>query len=128
MKATEAALTKKDIDAELSQRDFMQEFLSKLPKVIDFGEHGKDDQDDPPEDSNALAEKALEHQEEQRKKGRTSASPKRFWRFRTVKSSESESCHLEPEPEPESEPEPKPESFVGACSFLREISPPSESK
>ena len=117
VKATEAALTKKEIDAELSelvkagkllpaqkammadfmasldgekgvvefgedssegehkkslnQRDFMRKFLTKLPKAVDFKEHGKDDNEDPPEDSNALAAKALEFQEAERQKGRT---------------------------------------------------------
>lgn len=60
-----------DDKKSLNQRDFMREFLGKLPKAVDFKEHGKDDNEDPPEDSNALAAKALEYQEEQRKNGKT---------------------------------------------------------
>ncbi|MGI2027788.1 hypothetical protein [Endozoicomonas acroporae] len=54
-----------------SQQAFMKEFLGKLPKAVDFKEHAADDQEQPPENSNELAQKALEYQEEQRKKGRT---------------------------------------------------------
>ena len=60
-----------DNKKSLSQRDFMREFLSKLPKAVDFEEHGKGDQEEPPENSNALAARALEYQEAERKKGRT---------------------------------------------------------
>ncbi len=54
-----------------SQQAFMKAFLGKLPKAVDFKEHAADDQEQPPENSNELAQKALEYQEEQRKKGRT---------------------------------------------------------
>ena len=54
-----------------SQRAFMREFLSQLPKAVDFKEHSKDDDDTPPENSNELAQQALEYQETERKKGRT---------------------------------------------------------
>ena len=44
---------------------------SKLRSSVDFKEHAADDQEQPPENSNELAQKAPEYQEEQRKKGRT---------------------------------------------------------
>ena len=54
-----------------SQRAFMREFLTKLPKAVDFGEHGAGGQEEPPTNSNELAQKAIEYQETQRKQGRT---------------------------------------------------------
>ncbi len=55
----------------LSQQAFMREFLGKLPKQVDFNERTAGDNDEPPANSNELAQKALEYQEEQRKSGRT---------------------------------------------------------
>ena len=54
-----------------NQRTFMREFLSKLPKAVDFGEHGAGGQEEPPANSNELAQKAIEYQEAQKAKGRT---------------------------------------------------------
>ncbi len=60
-----------DQKQSFTQQSFMQAFLSKLPKAVDFKEHSSDDQEKPPENSNELAQQALEYQEEQKKKGRT---------------------------------------------------------
>ncbi|WP_066018693.1 hypothetical protein, partial [Endozoicomonas atrinae] len=60
-----------DQKQSFSQQAFMKDFLGKLPKAVDFKEHSADDQEQPPENSNELAQMALEYQEEQRKKGRT---------------------------------------------------------
>ena len=54
-----------------NQRTFMREFLSKLSKAVDFGEHGAGGQEEPPANSNELAQKALQYQESERGKGRT---------------------------------------------------------
>lgn len=60
-----------DQKQSFSQQSFMQAFLNKLPKAVDFKEHSADDQETPPENSNELAQKALEYQEGQKQKGRT---------------------------------------------------------
>lgn len=60
-----------DSKKSYSQREFMRQFLNKLPKAVDFNEHSGDDDKEVPQNSNELAQRALEYQEEQRKKGRS---------------------------------------------------------
>ncbi|OQX40164.1 MAG: hypothetical protein B0D91_00280, partial [Oceanospirillales bacterium LUC14_002_19_P2] len=54
----------------LDQRTYLLKFLSGLPQQVDFNEHGKDDQSEPPASSDELARKALAYQEQARKEGR----------------------------------------------------------
>ena len=54
----------------LDQRAYLLKFLSGLPQQVDFNEHSKDDQSEPPTSSDELARKALAYQEQARKEGR----------------------------------------------------------
>ncbi|GAA4648146.1 hypothetical protein GCM10023116_04100 [Kistimonas scapharcae] len=54
----------------LDQRTYLLKFLSGLPQQVDFNEHSKDDQSEPPASSDELARKALAYQEQARKEGR----------------------------------------------------------
>ena len=54
----------------LDQRTYLLKFLSGLPQQVDFNEHSKDDQSEPPASSDELAREALAYQEQARKEGR----------------------------------------------------------